>query len=90
MLIHFRREGKVHRTLCGQRWHPGFRPRVWRREWSEPFAIQEEMPEQAGDRRPHWCPDCMKAVVSAADLAKRKAGRPELKVEESFAPETDR
>jgi hypothetical protein len=79
MLVHFRYEGKARRTLCGQRWRPGRRPPVWRREWSV-CELPDATPEQVASRSRHSCPACANtAAANARASQQRQAPQPRLR-----------
>lgn len=75
MLIHFRREGRVRRTICGQRWRPGMRPKLWRRDWAD-MHLPEATEEQVHGRRRCLCPVCVNTVAEESERARLKAAEP--------------
>lgn len=75
MLIHFRYEGKARRTICGQRWIPGRRPPVWRREWAA-SELPAATSEQVESRDRFVCPECVNAAMASIQSSQQRQGSP--------------
>ena len=94
MLIHYRHEGG-NRTICGQRWHPGHRPRVLRREWTVFPPARAATAEEIGSRVRFPCSECMSTAASQIGASRERANRPKPWVgrfeqqADDFKPEVD-
>lgn len=93
MLIHYRHEGKSHRTLCGQRFVPGHRPRLLQRDWQVLPPARDCTPEEVDNRQHRFpCSACLGAAAAsiAAAQARSSSGSGRAKAHAAWADlETD-
>ena len=73
MLIHFRYEGHSRRTICGQRFLPGHRPRLLGRGWSVDEPARSNTPEEIESKSGVPCAECLREAASAIKLAQNRA-----------------
>jgi len=73
MLIHFRYEGRSRRTICGQRFLPGHRPRLLDRLQNVNEPPRPVTPEEIDSPLGYPCPECLRTAAEQIRLAQDRS-----------------